>query len=274
MKKILHLAMLVMFVLTGTVLVSANPNGGVPKGYTFPTGMSPVQTINYFHHKIVDGDYGLAHDVLTEDYKNFFQSYDDFKKGYSTTLTSKPENFRVSEQTDHRATLTYIIKSRDKLANHHIVEQTFECTTVLKKIDDNWLIDNGTGELLERTELNSYQSAAAVLRSYHECITNRELRAAWNMLDDTYKQSFGGFSAFCNGFTTTVSSDVSNILPVADGFNELALEYTLTAKDSTNETNVVQVFDGMAQMILTPDKGWRILSAENHLKEQFFPPKW
>ena len=53
----------------------------------------------------------------------------------------------------------------------------------------------------------------------------------------------------------------------------MALEYTLTAKDSTKETDVVQVFEGFAQMEAVPGQGWRIMSAENKVVERYFPPK-
>ena len=271
--KLLRIAMLVVFVFAGMLSASANPSGGVPKNYTFPSGMSPVETIKYFHREITDGEFGLAYDVLTEDNKNFFQSYGDFKNGYGTTLISRPGSFNVIEQTETTARVAYVVNARDWMDDTHIVEQTFACDTVLKKVDGAWLLDSGTGELTERRELDPYQSAAAVLKSYHECITYGEMRAAWNMLGSSYKASFGDFPEFCSGFKTTVSSVANNIVPVVGSAGELSLEYTLTAKDTTEETDVLQVFAGLAQMEAVPGQGWRIMSAENKLVERYFPPK-
>ena len=274
MKKVLHLIMLLVFIFCGALSASANPNGGVPRYYTFPPNMSPVETLQYFHHKITDRDFGMAWDVLTEDYKNFFKSYGSFEKGYATMLTSRPGSLRVIEQTGDTAKIAYVIHARDWLDETRIAEQAFECTAVLKMTEGGWLLDSGSGKLIRREELDSHRSAAAVLKSYHECITHKEMRTAWNLLGSGYKKSFGDFPAFCNGFTTTVSSAVSNIVPVADGPNMTALEYTLTAKDSTKETNVVQVFKGMAEMEVVPGQGWRIMSASNKLVDRYFPPKW
>ena len=54
----------------------------------------------------------------------------------------------------------------------------------------------------------------------------------------------------------------------------VTFEYTLTAKDSTPETNVEQVFKGGANLEVVPGRGWVIMSAENKLVNRYFPPKW
>ena len=53
-----------------------------------------------------------------------------------------------------------------------------------------------------------------------------------------------------------------------------SVEYTLTAKDSTPETNIEQVFKGIANLEVVPGRGWVIKSAENKLQSRYFPPKW
>ena len=127
---------------------------------------------------------------------------------------------------------------------------------------------------MSRTVLGSRETARAVLMDYHECITNKEMRRAWSFLGDRYKKAFGDFAAFCKGFDTTVSSVISDAVPVADGPDMVTFEYTLTAKDSTPETNIVQVFKGGANLEVVPGRGWVIMSAENKLVKRYFPPKW
>ena len=63
MRKIFSLVLMMMCLLLGTVTAFANPYGG---SHSFPAGMSPVQVLQYFHHKITDRDFGLAYDILTD----------------------------------------------------------------------------------------------------------------------------------------------------------------------------------------------------------------
>lgn len=272
MRKIFGIVLWIMCMFAVTFTAFANPYGSVPRSYTFPAGMTPAETLQYFHHKITDKEPGLAYDILTEDYKNSFKSYDAFKNGYATTFTSRPENIRVLEQTADFARLAYMLKAQDFGEEAQIIEQEFECGMALLKVNGRWKLDGGVGKLLRREEAKD--SAAAILKAYHECITHKEMRAAWNLLGDAYKKSFGSYSEFCKGFETTVSSQVQDVTHVADGPYMSALEYTLTAKDATPETNVAQVFKGQAEVEFVQGKGWVIQSASNKLVNTYFPPKW
>lgn len=274
MKKIFLFVLTMVFALTCTLSASANPNGGLPRSNTFPVGMSPAETLEYFHHKITDGEPGLAWDILTEDYKNSLRSYENFAEGYRTTISSRPSNIRQLQRDADTLELFYLLKAEDWENDRQIVVQTFECSTVLKRVQGCWRLDSGTGKRLSREVLGSRETAKAILMDYHECITHKEMRRAWSFLGDGYKKSFGDFPAFCNGFTTTVSSVISDAVHVADGPDMTAIAYTLTAKDSTPETNVVQIFKGEANLEVVPGRGWVITSARNKLESRYFPPKW
>ena len=274
MKKILLFVLATVLALTCALSASANPDGGLPRSNTYPVGMTPAETLEYFHHKITDGEPGLAWDILTEDYKNAFRSYESFAAGYRTTITSRPSNIRQLQRDADTLELFYLLKAEDRENDRQIVVQTFECSTVLKRVQGCWRLDSGTGKRLSRVVLGSRETARAVLMDYHECITHKEMRRAWSFLGNDYKKSFGSFSAFCDGFTTTVSSVISDAASVADGPNMTTIEYTLTAKDATPEANIVQVFKGAANLEVEPGRGWVIITASNKLESRYFPPKW
>ena len=274
MRKILLIVLSVVLAFTCALSAWANPNGGIPRSHTFPVGMTPAETLQYFHHKITDGEPGLAWDILTEDYKNAFRSYENFRDGYRTTLSSRPSNIRQLQRDANTMEVFYLLNAEDRENDQQILVQTFECSAIMKRIDGCWRIDSGTGKLLSRTVLGSRETARAILMDYHECITNKEMRRAWSFLGDRYKKAFGDFAAFCKGFDTTVSSVISDAVPVADGPDMVTFEYTLTAKDSTPETNIEQVFKGGANLEVVPGRGWVIMSAENKLVNRYFPPKW
>ena len=274
MKRLLLFVLTTVLALTFTLTAAANPYGGVPRSHTYPTGMSPAETLEYFHHKITDGEPGLAWDILTEDYKNAFRSYGSFAQGYRTTISSRPSHLRLLQRDPDTLEMFYLLKAEDWENDRQIVVQTFECSAIMKRVNGSWMIDSGRGKQLSRQVLGSRETARAVLMDYHECITNKEMRRAWSFLGNDYKKAFGSFPAFCDGFTTTVSSVISDAVNVADGPDMTAVEYTLTAKDSTPETNVVQVFKGIANLEVVPGRGWVIVSAENKLENRYFPPKW
>ena len=274
MKRLFLFVLTTVLALTFTLTAAANPYGGLPRSHTFPPGMSPAETVEYFHHKITDGEPGLAWDILTEDYKNAFRSYDSFAQGYRTTISSRPSRFRMLQRDPDSLEMFYLLKAEDWENDRQIVVQTFECSAILKRVNGSWRIDSDTGKQLSRQVLGSRETARTVLMDYHECITNKEMRRAWSFLGDSYKNAFGDFGAFCNGFTTTVSSVVTDAVNVADGPDMTAVEYTLTAKDSTPETNIEQVFKGIANLEVVPGRGWVITSAENKLQSRYFPPKW
>ena len=274
MKKLFLFVLTTVLALTFTLTAAANPYGGLPKSHTFPPGMSPAETLQYFHHKITDGEPGLAWDILTEDYKNAFRSYDSFAQGYRATLSSRPSNIRQLQRDADTMEVFYLLNAEDRENDRQIVVQTFECSAILKRINGSWRIDSGTGKQLSRQVLGSRETARAVLMDYHECITHKEMRRAWSFLGDRYQKAFGSFPAFCDGFTTTVSSVVTDAVNVADGPDATAIEYTLTAKDATPESNIVQVFKGIAELEVVPGRGWVIVSAENKLQSRYFPPKW
>ena len=274
MKRFILLVLTMVFALACALPASANPDGGLPRSHTYPAGMSPAETLEYFHHKITDGEPGLAWDILTEDYKNAFRSYENFAAGYRTTVSSRPGNIRQLQRDADTLELFYLLKAEDRENDQQILVQTFECSAILKRVDGCWRLDSGTGKRLSRVVLGSRETAKATLMGYHECITHKEMRRAWSFLGDGYKKAFGDFAAFCKGFDTTVSSVISDAVPVADGPDMVTFEYTLTAKDSTPETNVEQVFKGGANLEVVPGRGWVIMSAENKLVNRFFPPKW
>jgi len=274
MKKYLLFVLTMLLAFTFALTAAANPYGGLPRSNTFPTGMTPAETLQYFHHKITDGEPGLAWDILTEDYKNAFRSYGNFEQGYRTTISSRPSKIRQLQRDAGTMEVFYLLNAEDRENDRQIVVQTFECSAVMKRVNGCWMLDSGTGKQLSRQVLGSRETARAVLMDYHECITNKEMRRAWSFLGDGYKKAFGGFSAFCNGFTTTVSSVISDPVTVADGPDMTAIAYTLTAKDSTPETDIVQVFKGEANLEVVPGRGWVITSARNKLENRYFPPKW
>lgn len=264
MSKIFSCLLLVICLFTGSFAVSA-------------AVFSPAETVQLFHRDITLHNYRNAyHMMLTDEYRGAMGSYENMVRGYAATQYSQPLDIRITKQTGETAQVSYTLLAADRVDKSGLVLQTFACTAVLKldPATGKWLLDSGTGKLVSRTRLSSHDAAITILKRYHECITRGEFQEAWNLLGPDYQKSFGSFPQFIKGFETTVSSDISEAVPVADAPWAVALKYKLTAKDKTPETNVVQVFEGMAEMEVLEDRGWKIISASNKPVERYYPPKW
>jgi len=239
--------------------------------------LTPVEVIQLYHHNITLHAFrDNYHSILTDNYRSAMGSYEDMVRGYAATQYSQPVDIRLINQEGETAQVSYTLLAADRVEESGLALQTFACTAVLKKnaATQEWLLDSGTGKLVSRTVLSSHDAAITILKRYHESITRGEFLEAWNLLGPDYQKSFGSFHQFVKGFETTISSDVTEAVPVADGPWMTALEYKLTAKDKTPETNVVQVFKGMAEMEVLEGRGWKIMSASNKLVERYYPPKW
>lgn len=92
-----------------------------------------------------------------------------------------------------------------------------------------------------------------VLQAFHQNITNKRYREAYNYLSEDFQDSVS-YEGWAPGFRTTISSTVSNVKTVSQTDNQVVLTYTLKAVDYPGGT---RYFQGTATFIKTSD-GWKI----------------
>lgn len=124
----------------------------------------------------------------------------------------------------------------------------------------NW--DHGV-EILESAPVNSgIDDARRTFINYHRAITNRDYRAAYEMLSYAQRQRVGEFGSYVNGFTTTISSEVSELNLVSSDANSCTFDYTLIARDRAGGGVMVSVFSG--EVTMAKDNGrWYVRYAKS-----------
>ena len=92
-----------------------------------------------------------------------------------------------------------------------------------------------------------------VLQSFHQNITQKRYREAYNCLSEDFQDSVS-YEGWIPGFRTTISSSVSNVKITSQTDSQTELTYILKAVDYPGGT---RYFRGTATLIKTPD-GWKI----------------
>ena len=92
------------------------------------------------------------------------------------------------------------------------------------------------------------------LQEFHQNITNKNYRKAYTCLSKDF-QSAMPYDDWTAGFSTTVSSTVSDVQVESQSGGQTVLTYTLKAVDSPGGT---QYFRGTAVFIWTDSQGWKI----------------
>ena len=93
-----------------------------------------------FHRAITNKQLRTAFNILSPDYQRFMQSYDQFARGYTTTLLSEVVELKPLYEYDYSAAYTYTLKAVDREGNGRKI-QYFAGKVKLIKINGVWRID-------------------------------------------------------------------------------------------------------------------------------------
>ena len=94
-----------------------------------------------FHGAITNKQIAEAYNILSPQYQKFMRSYDNFARGYTTTLRSDVTDLNTIEENPNSALLTYKLKAVDSEGAGQKV-QYFIGKANLIKINDKWFIDS------------------------------------------------------------------------------------------------------------------------------------
>lgn len=108
---------------------------------------------------------------------------------------------------------------------------------------------------------SSQKEAIKALCDFHSNITNKNYRAAYNCLSQSFqdRMRYDGWAA---GFKTTVSSTPLDIRVYSESADKVVLTYNLQAVDNPGGTSV---FSGTTTVVKTQN-GWKINEITNKLK--------
>ena len=94
-----------------------------------------------FHTAITNRKLADAYNILSPDYQKFMRSYDNFARGYATTLRSDVVELNTIQEGTYTAVLTYKLKSEDQVESGKSI-QYFIGKAKLIKLDDKWRIES------------------------------------------------------------------------------------------------------------------------------------
>lgn len=110
------------------------------------------QVLAGYHQAITRGELNTAWSYLTDDQKENMGGYQNFKQGYSTTLSSQLQNVEVKEMSATQVIFSYDIVARDRISNG-VKVQNFSGAAVMKAENGKWKISyttaKKTGEHME-----------------------------------------------------------------------------------------------------------------------------
>ena len=107
------------------------------------------------------------------------------------------------------------------------------------------------------------QQAANAFLAYHESITSKNFRRAYDLQTYSRKQTMGDFDTFSRGYSNTLKSEITALNLVANNGNTVTLSYTLEAVDfGGGDTRIYRTFTGEVEMV--NDSGvWKINSVRS-----------
>ena len=125
-----------------------------------------------------------------------------------------------------------------------------------KKDDTKKKDDSGIDE-------NTKQAAAAFLR-FHEAITDKNYSAAFNLFSDERKEEMDyNVRAFAQGYSDTITSEITDLKLVSTSNNYVVMDYVLDARDRAGGGKTLyQQFRGQVEMVKVGGE-WKIAATQS-----------
>ncbi|WP_407377673.1 hypothetical protein [Megamonas funiformis] len=113
--------------------------------------------------------------------------------------------------------------------------------------------DNSTSNVTNANE------AAQALNNYYAAINKHDMRAAYNILSDDMQTHMGSLNDYADGYKTTLSDSISNVQVTSNSGDEIALSYTLTARDSYNSNSIKEQTFACIALLSKKTGSWHIV---------------
>lgn len=106
---------------------------------------TPEAVFQTYHQFITNRQYQNAYNLLTPAFQAAMGDCQSWSQGYATTVSSTPDQIRVSTNDGSRAVLSFRLKAVDRVGATEKT-QYFRGTCTLLKLNGHWLIDEITAE--------------------------------------------------------------------------------------------------------------------------------
>ena len=100
------------------------------------------QTLKSYYQSITEKNFQAAYSILSWDMQNIMGTYENFSRGYDTTISSTAQNIIVVSNNENEFILEYDLIARDRFEKNRVKVQNFKGTATLKFMEEKWYIDN------------------------------------------------------------------------------------------------------------------------------------
>lgn len=129
----------VKFDLSGNRSILQPQNSNIPVPIPNPiTDTDLINPVKQFYSNISSKQYDVAWSLLSKNFQNYAQNYDNFISGYKTTLNTVIKDIRVQDLSDPKVYVQ--LESSDNL-NGQVQTKTFEGTWKLVMENGQWKLD-------------------------------------------------------------------------------------------------------------------------------------
>lgn len=124
----------------------------------------------------------------------------------------------------------------------------------------NW--ENGK-EIKDDIDDNTRQAATAFLR-FHEAISNKDYSVAFNLFTDRRQEEMDyNLRAFAQGYSNTITSEITDLELVSSSNNRVVMNYILDARDRAGGGRTLyQQFSGQVEMVKVGGE-WKIAATQS-----------
>ena len=163
--------------------------------------------------------------------------------------------YTFAANNDKNGILRFAISKSNNQVSYISVRIPEEENTDTKSSDTN----SNKSSTEKNTNMASANEAVQALNSYYAAITRHDMRAAYNVLSDDMQTHMGSLNDYADGYKTTLSDSISNVQVTSNSGDEIALSYTLTARDSYNGNSIKEQTFACTALLSKKTGSWHIV---------------
>lgn len=106
-----------------------------------------LTVLDGYYQGITNGHERKAYQLLTSSRQKKMGTFEQFKKGFETTLSHRVDSLQVDSASPGVIKVSYLLTAQDRVDNSGAVKyRVFQCTATIVKDTDAWRIDDMTAK--------------------------------------------------------------------------------------------------------------------------------
>ncbi len=106
-----------------------------------PDPSGAVTAMQAYHKAISNHKYQDAYGMMTSDMQNAMGTFENYRDGYQSTLSSTVTDTKVLSTDGNRARIGYTLRARDRAKGGRVLVQVFSGTAIMVNNNGRWYID-------------------------------------------------------------------------------------------------------------------------------------